>query len=142
MKSRMRATWPMALIVGAVLVLMGCSSPAVYQMQSGERTAGADGEMIVTMDDNGNQIVEMTVAHLPQPSQLEEQMSTYVVWLQPEGVSQRYNMGRITLNDDRTGALTFTTPFRQFDLMVTAEAEASETSPSDQVVLRQGVGTN
>lgn len=128
------------ILAGAV-ALLGCSSPSVYQMQSGERTAGADGQMSITNDDNGNQLVELTVAHLPHPSQLSEEMSTYVVWVQPDDSSQRYNVGRLRLNDDRTGMLLFTTPFDRFDMMVTAEADPAEMSPSDQVVLRRAMGT-
>lgn len=129
-----------AILTGAV-ALLGCSGPSVYQMQSGERTAGADGELNITQDDNGNQLVQMSVAHLPHPAQLSEEMSTYVVWIQPDETSQRYNVGRLRLNDDRTGMLNFTTPFDRFDLMVTAEADPAEMSPSDQVVLRRAMGT-
>ena len=130
------------LMLTGGLALMGCSSPSVYQMQSGDRTAGADGELSITKDDNGNQLVAMSVAHLPHPSQLSEEMSTYVVWIQPDGASQRYNVGRLRLNDDRTGYLNFTTPFDRFDMMVTAEADPNEMTPSDQVVLRRAMGTN
>ena len=122
---------------GLVFGLTGCASPSVYQMQSGDRTAGAEGEMTVTTDDNGNQVVALTVAHLPRPSQLDEQMAIYTVWISPADSGQYYNVGRLRLADDRTGSLTFTTPLSAYDMLVTAEAQPTEMTPSDQVVLRR-----
>lgn len=129
-----------SIFIGVAMMSMGCASPTVYQMQSGERTAGAEGELTITSDDNGNQLVALTVAHLPQPSRLDQQLATYVVWLSPKDSGQRYNVGRIQLGDDRTGTLQFTTAFDAYDLMITGEAKPTEMSPSDHVVLRHAVG--
>ncbi len=127
------------LVIGSLSVVTGCASPRIYQMDSGERTAGAEGELTITTDDNGNQLLNLTVAHLPLPSRLEESMATYVVWVQPEDSSTSYNMGQIRLSDARTGELNFTSPFPAFSLMVTAEVEPTVYAPSNQVVLRRQV---
>lgn len=123
-----------------LLGLVGCASPTVHQMQSGERTAGAEGQMTVTVDDNGNQVIDLAVAHLPRPSQLSEEMATFTVWMRPADANNYYNVGRLKLNEDRTGMLMFTTPFSSYDLMVTAETSPHEMSPSNQVVLRHSSG--
>ncbi len=128
----------MLLVFG--LALTGCSSAAVYQMDSGERTAGAEGEASVVQDQNGNQVVTLKVAHLPQPSRLDQAMGTYIVWVQPADAPTAYNMGQIRLANDRTGEITFTTPFRSFQMTVTAEVDGTAMSPSNQVVLRRGIG--
>ncbi len=125
-----------------VVSLSGCASPSVYQLQSGERSAGAEGEMTVTTDGNGNQVIDLQVAHLPRPSQLSEQMAIYTVWIRPADGGQYYNVGRLRLADDRTGSLNFVTPFSAYDLLVTAEAKPTEMSPSDQVVLRREVASS
>ncbi len=120
-----------------MLVLTGCSSATVYQMASGERSAGAEGTVTLEQDDNGNFLGVLEIAHAPLPSQLDDQSSVYVLWMQPEDANERYNMGKIRLDPgDRTGELIFTTPFSGFDLWVTAEPHGSETAPSDEVVLR------
>ena len=140
MKRRRLVT--VAFLVGLIAAfgLVGCASPALYQMESGERTAGAEGQLSITSDQNGNQLVELNVAHLPQPSRLSEGMAIYTVWIRPEESGQYYNMGRLRLNDDRTGVLSFTTPFSAYDMLITAEARPDQMSPSDEVVLRRSMG--
>ena len=132
------------LLISAILVvgmaLVGCSSTSVYQMDSGERTAGADGQLNVDQDRNGNQVVNLKVAHLPMPSRLEDGMATYVVWVYPSETQTPYNVGQIRLRDDRSGELNFTTPFRSFNMVVTAEVDGQVMAPSNQVVLRRSVG--
>lgn len=140
MKGRNFSTIAFLLVAGLAFLLTACSGPAIYHMQSGERTAGAEGELSVINDSNGNQVVDLTVAHLPRPSQLSEQMAIYTVWIQPAESGQYYNVGRLRLSDDRTGNLVFTTPFSAYEMMVTAESKPTEMSPSDQVVLRYTMG--
>lgn len=121
------------------LAVSGCSRAAVYEMDSGERTAGADGKVEVTRDGNGNRVVSLNVAHLPMPSRLDEGASTYVVWISPEESNYQYNMGQLRLTKDRTGTITFTTPFNTFEMVVTAEIQGNVLAPSKQVVLRRGI---
>lgn len=139
MKNRIGTLLASMLLVSG-LALVGCSSASVYQMDSGERTAGAEGELNVDRDKNGNHVVNLKVAHLPMPSRLEDGMATYVVWVAPAEGQTPYNVGQIRLRDDRSGELNFTTPFRSFNMMVTAEVDGQVMSPSNQVVLRRSVG--
>lgn len=139
MKNRMGTLLISALLVVG-LALVGCSSTTVYQMDAGERTAGADGQLNVDRDRNGNHLVNLKVAHLPMPSRLADGMATYVVWVYPTDSQTPYNMGQIRLRDDRSGELNFTTPFRTFNMVVTAEVDGQVMSPSNQVVLRREVG--
>lgn len=130
------------LILGVLvssLAISGCSRAAVYQMDSGERTAGADGQLEITRDNNGNRVLSLSVAHLPMPSRLDEGASTYVVWISPADSNYQYNMGQLRLTKDRTGSLTFTTPFDSFEMVVTAEIQGNVLAPSKQVVLRRGI---
>lgn len=132
----------MMVVLALGLVLSACSGANEYQMESGARTAGAEGKVAVSSDENGNRVVALSVAHLPRPGQLEESMATFVVWISPEGTNYNYNMGQLRLKDDRTGALSFTTPFPSFSMVVTAESHSTVLSPSDQVVLRREVGSS
>jgi PBP1b-binding outer membrane lipoprotein LpoB len=140
MNRRMFGTAILSVFLFAALALSGCSSAAVYQMDSGDRTAGAEGEATVNKDRNGNQVVTLKVAHLPLPSRLDQAMGTYVVWVSPAESNTTYNMGQIRLTNDRTGEITFTTPFPAFQMVVTAEVDGTAMAPSNQVVLRRGVG--
>lgn len=140
MNGRNIASMLVLLILTAGLALTGCSSPSVYQLEAGDRSASTEGEMIVSFDDNDNRFIEMNIAHLPPPSRLDEQMSTFVVWLQPKDSTVSYNMGQLQFEDDRTGKVKFTTPFDSFEVRVTAEAQPNVLAPSDHEVLYRGIG--
>lgn len=138
MNGRRAVSISIAAVLSMALLAMGCGGPTVHQLQSGERTAGAEGQLEVTTDDNGNAMVEMSVAHLPPPSNLAEDRSIYVVWISPEDADIAYAVGKIRLNEDRTGALRFTTPFEDFQMVVTAEPDIYVENPSSEIVLRHG----
>lgn len=140
MNRQLVGTLLLTLLMACGLVVSGCSSAAVYQMDAGERTAGAEGQVSVTQDNNGNNLINLTVAHLPQPSRLDESMGTFVVWIKPQEGNMHYNVGQLRLDRNRTGTLNFTSPFPTFEMMVTAEADGRALSPSNQVVLRRGIG--
>ncbi len=131
-----KLTWLMVSLAMGMLVLAGCSSATQYTMQAGDRSAGAEGTITLEEDDNENYQVTLEMAHAPRPSQLDESMSVYSVWLMPHDTNEVYNMGRIRLDDDRSGLLKFTSPFPGFDLKVTAEPDGLQVAPSDEVVLR------
>ncbi|RAL20419.1 hypothetical protein DL240_16575 [Lujinxingia litoralis] len=130
------------VVVALGLVLSACSGASEYRMESGQRTAGAEGIVEVTSDKNGNRVVSLSVAHLPRPGQLDESAATYVVWVSPDGTNYNYNVGQLRLADDRTGQVSFTTPFPSFAMVVTAEAHSTVLAPSDQVVLKREVGSS
>ncbi|RDV37192.1 hypothetical protein DV096_14505 [Bradymonadaceae bacterium TMQ3] len=130
------------VVMALGLVLSACSGANEYRMESGERTAGAEGMVAVSSDENGNRVVALSVAHLPRPGQLDDSMATFVVWISPEGTNYNYNMGQLRLAEDRTGAVTFTTPFPSFSMIVTAESHSTVLAPSDQIVLKREVGSS
>jgi hypothetical protein len=60
------------------------------------------------------------------------------VWLRPSaGLPQ--NVGVLKLNDKSKGELEAKTPFKTFDVMVTAEQNATATVPSGERVLTASV---
>ncbi len=126
--------------VAFAVTLLGCSGPMEYQMEPGQRTASSEGLVSIDHDDNDNKFIEMSVAHLPPPSRLEEGMSTFVVWLTPQDSQVSYNMGQLRLGADRAGYIEFTTPFDAFELRVTAEVSPDVLDPSDQETLRRAIG--
>lgn len=143
MKARSIGTLLMALLLGfGMTQSMGCSRALEYQMDSGPRTTGAEGNLVVEKDGNGNHSVSLKVAHLPMPSQLDSRMSTYVVWIYPNEERTPYNMGRLRLSEDRTGEISFITPFGTFDMIVTAEVDRQVLAPSNEIVLRRTIGAN
>jgi hypothetical protein len=130
----------LALIVGAMLVLTSACAPGpAYEMDATDRTPAAVGELDVDEDDSQNLRLDLAVSHLPPPERLDANLSTYVVWLRPSGEERYINLGALQINEDREAQLQATTPFRNFDLFVTAEESARTEQPSEVVVLQRRI---
>ena len=122
------------LIALLLAATTGCAS--TYMLRPSDRTPAATGKIKAKADENGNRELKVQVKHLPPPSNLEQTMRTFVVWLRPNADVSFRNVGQLRLNDDRSGELSTTTPLRSFEVLVTAEASGTPPSPSDIVVLR------
>lgn len=120
------------------LLLVGCGGPSEYIITGTERAAGTDG--LVTVETiEGNRMVTVEMEHLPPASRISETGTLYIVWIKPQGGTPSM-AGRLEYDDDeRTGTMRATTPHTNFQLMITVEADATASSPSDIVVARQQV---
>ncbi len=120
------------------LLLVGCGGPSEYIVTGTERAAGTDG--LVTVETiEGNRMVTVEMEHLPPASRISESATLYVVWIKPQGGTPSM-AGRLEYDDDeRSGTMRATTPHTEFELLITAETDATATSPSDIVVARQRV---
>jgi hypothetical protein len=104
---------------------------------SGE-TPAADGTVSTEKDDNDNTIVEVRVEHLAPPSRLASGATTYVVWVEAEGVGV-HGVGALKVDRDLTGKLDFVTTHRVFRVVVTPEARATVAAPSHRAVFTADV---
>jgi hypothetical protein len=86
----------------------------------------------------GSTLVNARFTDVPPPTRFGPEYLTYVVWaISPEGRAQ--NLGELTLDASNKGALTASTAFQTFAMIVTAEPYYSVTQPSDVVVLENAV---
>jgi hypothetical protein len=98
-------------------------------------TPAAEGKVITSTDRNGNTQAEVQVKHLATPQKLTPPRQAYLVWVQPRGKSPEL-LGVLRVNDKLEGNLTATTPYKVFDIIVTAEDTPHPEMPSDTVVLK------
>ena len=129
------AGWAVVLALG--LGTAGCGGGKSYTMRPMERTSGAEGKLKVK-EDNGNRVVSVEMEHLAQPSAINGSYNTYVLWLRPARQKEWKNMGALRIDSDRKAKLETVTPFESFDVMVTAEAEATGNEPKGVPVLSGG----
>jgi hypothetical protein len=123
-----------------VLALGGCTSmhEQTWTMNTTEMIPSAVGKVKIANEKDGNTRVKVEVSHLAQPAAVFDQTSTYVVWLKPEaGTAQ--NVGVLSVNKDLKGSLETQTAFKDFQVLVTAEKDASVTSPSGRSVMNANV---
>jgi hypothetical protein len=118
----------------------GCGSGTQqYDTMGTQRDPGSDAHIQVESIEGGNHLITLTVRNLTPPERLGSSNTVFMVWL-------RLPNGTTTLGsqlgyqpDSRGGRATMTTPAARFTILVTAEANAQVTAPSDFVVLQQQV---
>lgn len=130
------------LITGTILVALvagGCAttrnalgmgSGQTWTLNASPRVPAAAGQVSVSTGKDGNQTVNIKVERLASPSRVFEGANTYVVWLIAPG-SPPTNVGVLPLDNDLNGRLETKTPFRSFQVEVTAEPTPAATRPTD-----------
>ncbi len=134
----LRTTLRILFLATFAFALVGCGGPSEYVVTGTARSAGTDGLVTVEMIE-GNRMITVELNHLPPASRISESATLYVVWIKPTGGTPSM-AGRLEYDaDDRIGTMRATTPHDTFTLLITAEADATASSPSDIVVARQEV---
>ena len=127
MKMHSLRRWGVAGSLVGALALGGCGhmgrgSEQTWTMNTAESVPAAVGQ------------VKVEVEHLAPPADLKGEHSAYVVWLKPDsGTAQ--NVGALQIDKDRKGKLETKTAFKDFQVFVTAEADANVTHPSQTTVM-------
>jgi len=137
----------MAGALAATLGFGGCASmsstpgraPQTWTLVTSPAIPAAAGQVKVSAQKNGNTSLKVEVEHLAPPASINQDASTYVVWLRPTaGFPQ--NIGVLNIIDKREGKLQTQTPFKSFEVTVTAEMTPYATAPSpDRVMTAQVV---
>jgi len=99
---------------------------------------GAEGKVSSNVDRNGNIEIEVQVKHLANAEKLSPAKQAYVVWVQPRGKDPE-PLGVLRVNENLEGSLKATTPYKTFDVFVTAEDKLQPEAPSSMVVMRGSV---
>ena len=106
-----------------------------FRLTAAAAVPAAQGKVSIDHDHNGNDVVHMEVKHLAQPSALTPAKANYVVWIQARGKDPE-PQGMLRVNDKEEGAFETTTPYKTFDIFVTAEDTPNPTTPSGPEVMR------
>jgi hypothetical protein len=141
--------WIMA--VAAAVAFAACSTTRTFMssgssgqdwtMSATPKVPGAAGKARVAAGGDGNQTVDIAVEHLAPAAKVFQGTKHYVVWLQPHGGGPAQNLGVLNVGEDESAHLTTKTPYKDFDIIVTAEMEPNATQPSGRGVLHASVHT-
>ena len=81
----------------------------------------------------------MTATNITPPDRIGDGNTVFLVWIRlPNGQTTMESQLAYTA-DERTGRATITTPQEHFTILVTAEADANATAPSDRTVFQQEI---
>jgi hypothetical protein len=98
----------------------------------------AEGKVITDNDRNGNTGVEVQVKHMATPQSLTPPRQAYLVWVQPRGKDPEL-LGALRVNENLEGSLKAATPYKDFEILITAEDNLKPESPSSAVILKGSV---
>jgi len=98
-------------------------------------TPAAMGKVITDNDRNGNTGIEVQVKHMASPESLTPAKTSYVVWIQARGKDPEA-LGVLRVNEGLEGSLKATTPYKDFDIFITAEENPKPEMPSSMMVLK------
>lgn len=98
-------------------------------------TPAAMGKVITDNEHNGNTNVEVEVKHMATPESLSPARNSYVIWIQARGKDPEI-LGVLKVNGDLEGSLKATTPYKDFDIFITAEENPKPDIPSSMTILK------
>lgn len=129
------------ILLGVALIgLTGCAQQQKESamLQPSERAPATKAEVKIDRKDDrrtGNRELSLDVDHLPPPTELGEEYTTFVVWLTPQGTDRAQNVGELDYDPARRkGTLDVVTPYDQFTIWVTAEPAPNPLDRGDVVV--------
>jgi hypothetical protein len=106
-----------------------------YPMTAAAAVPGARAEVEIGKDNNGNTKLKMTVQHLANLENLTPRASAYVVWLRERGGNAE-NQGQLKMDKNLKATFETITPFKNFEVFVTAEQDARGKDPDGPEVLK------
>ena len=109
-----------------------------YPLTADESQPAAKGQVDVGRDKNGNTKVELEVEHLAAPENLTPPKAAYVVWFQERG-GEPQNQGSLKPGKNLKGSFKSVTQLKSFDVIVTAETDATVKTPSGPVTMRAAI---
>lgn len=122
-------------VVFAFLLSVAAWGREDHLSNPGTVNPAATGKIITDNDRNGNTGVDIQVKHMAAPQSLSPAKTAYVVWIQPRGKDPEV-LGTLRVNEDLEGSLRATTPYKDFDVLITAEDNLKPETPSSLVVLK------
>jgi hypothetical protein len=125
----------MWLICGAT----ACGADGRYVVIGSARAPSTSGTVEVDELGGDNTQVSIHLEYLHPPSHIDAGLSQYMVWFQPK-TGGAVRAGTLKFDPaQRTGDLSATSPFRQFDVKITAERPGTPGAPSEFVVASQDI---
>ena len=105
-----------------------------YPMTAASIVPGARATVEISKDANGNTKLKMTVQHLANPANLTPPSTGYVVWLR-ERNGDSENQGQLRMNKNLEASFETVTPYKNFEIFVTAESDFTTKGPIGSQVL-------
>jgi hypothetical protein len=124
-----------AVFLASTLLCTAAFAAKKYPMTAASMVPGAKAEVEISKDKNGNTRLKITVQHLANLENLTPRASAYVVWLRERG-GDAENQGQLKMDKNLKATFESVTPFKSFEVFVTAEQDARGKGPNGPEVLK------
>jgi hypothetical protein len=128
------------ITAGLTLLVTSAAYADSFDLRHGPRTPAAAGKVDFDKGDKGNNKVSVKAQYLAIPRDVDPKANTYVVWIDPGQGRGPMPVGTIAPDKNREGKLDMSTPYSEFDVLITAESSPTPAQPSSVVILRGHVG--
>lgn len=116
------------------VLLVACSTTSMLVPTS--QSQAAIGQIKAHVDGNNNTVLRVDVEHLVQPTRMSPDLTAYVVWIRPAAGGNFVRAGQLAPDPGGRGSFSTSTPWRDVELIVTAESTPVVANPAEMVVLR------
>ncbi len=137
-------------MVVVAVALAGCAhTQGTIPLNGSSIVPAATGAVSLKDKDDVNKTLHIAVQHLAKPENLPREAlgsdnaptaQAYVVWLQPSVGGPPQNIGVLIPDANLDADLTATTSQTKFDIFVTPEPSATQTTPTGRRILQATVG--
>jgi hypothetical protein len=124
-----------------VLALSACGGALKYDLRGTQLSPSSDAKLVAEVDESRNLTeLELKASNLTPPDRLIDGGTTYVAWQRRDSDTPWSRLGALELSDEgRTGVARLSVAEVAFDLLVSAEQDATVASPSGKTVFEQRV---
>jgi len=122
--------WLVTLLTIAVLTA-GCAKRVQFRSFAAARSGAADARVELTY--NRNDAITVKLANVPDPSELNDKFTRYVLWAATPDRQHIINTGQLRVEQHRAELRTLT-PLRRFVLFITAEPNGDVMTPGPDVL--------
>ncbi len=118
-------------IIIVTAFLSACASKTVFK--TSKVVPAAEGEVRVKELKNGNYSIDVSVMNLASPEKLSPSREVYVVW--NVGKEGKYNIGRLSMDEEMNGKLSTESPYEVVKIYISAENDSQVSKPG-KIVLK------
>lgn len=122
----------MLALAAAVLFLAGCAKQVRFNSLPLARSGIAAVRIEMTYDRNN--ILEVKLSNVPDPSSLNDRFTRYVLWVATPDRQHVINAGQLRVDDRKGADIKTLTPLRRFILFITAETSGDVMTPGPDIL--------
>jgi hypothetical protein len=132
MRPRLRKHRFSIALFGLAFLVTGCAKNVRFRPLALAGPGGASVKVNLTYDRNN--ILEVKLSNVPEPSTLKPEYTRYVLWAATPDRQHVVNIGQLRVDEKKNAAITTLTPLRSFVLFITAEPAGDVMTPGPDTI--------